>query len=102
MTARRIANYRELKESVEDAVRKVCERYKERLGEEAEIHALTAFLENLTSGAAKLYQLYPPGYVSEVKTYSSLGSSTPLTLPFLKVIYHRKMNVENAAKLALA
>jgi len=101
MAARRIVNVKELKESMEDAAYRIYTRYSERLKEEAEINALVACLENLSNGKAKLYQLYPNGYMDEIKTYSSLGSSTPLTLPFLKVAYHDNLTLEQAARLAV-
>jgi len=101
MAARRIVNVKELKESMEDAAYRIYTRYSERLKEEAEINSLVACLENLSNGKAKLYQLYPNGYMDEIKTYSSLGSSTPLTLPFLKAAYHDNLTLEQAARLAV-
>jgi 20S proteasome alpha/beta subunit len=101
IAARRIVNVRELKESMEDAAYRIYTRYSERLKEDAEINALVACLENLSSGKAKLYQLYSNGYMDEIKTYSSLGSSTPLTLPFLKAAYHDNLTLEQATRLSI-
>jgi len=100
MTIRRIINVKELKQAVEDAIYRIYKRYSDRLGEEAGVNALISCLDGLTSGKAKLYQLYPNGYMAEVKTYSSLGSSTPLTLPFLKATYKNNISLNDAAKLA--
>jgi len=99
MTARRIINLKELKESMEDAAYRIYSRYSQRLEEDAGINAFIACLQNLSSGKAKLYELYANGYMAEIKTYNSLGSSAPLTLPFLKATYHNNLTLEQATKL---
>lgn len=100
MAARRIVNLRELRECMEDVAYRIYDRYSRRLREDAEINAFVACLENLSSGRAKLYQLYPIGYAAEIRTYNALGSATPLTLPFLKAAYHNSLTIDQATRLA--
>jgi len=95
----RVMTIRELKKAVEEAVFEVYDEYRRRIGNDAGIYCFLAGLENITSGKAVLYKVYPEGYAEIITRYEATGSGHVFARPFLKAMYTPQLTIEQGVVL---
>jgi len=81
----------------EDIISELHQRYSERLHEGQTVGLVMAGLENLNSGPAKLYYIYPQGY-GEAVTFMCTGSGGPYATTLAKFLHDEDATVEENAK----
>jgi 20S proteasome alpha/beta subunit len=81
----------------EDIISELHRRYSERLQDRQTVGLVMAGLENLSSGQAKLYYIYPEGY-GEAVTFTCTGSGGPHATTLAKFLHDPNVSVEENAK----
>jgi 20S proteasome alpha/beta subunit len=81
----------------EDIISELHKRYSERLKENQTVGLVMAGLENLSSGPARLYYIYPEGY-GEAVTFTCTGSGGPYATTLAKFLHDEGASVEENAK----
>jgi len=96
----RAVNLSEAIIGVEDTMEAISDRYKERLEEEAQIVALLAGLEHLTSGKARLYHVFGNGYAEEVD-FLCIGHGQPYATSLAQGLYRPNLTMERMAEIGI-
>ncbi len=81
----------------EDIISELHKRYSERLKENQTVGLVMAGQENLSSGPARLYYIYPEGY-GEAVTFTCTGSGGPYATTLAKFLHDEEASVEENAK----
>lgn len=100
LQAARAVNLSEAIIGVEDTMALISDRYKTRLGEDAQIIALLAGLEHLNSGKAKLYHIFGSGYAEEID-FLCMGHGARYATSIAQGIYHQGLTMETMAEIGI-
>lgn len=95
---RGIGTLYEMKVIVEDIIAVLVDRYSDRLGPDSQIGALMSGLENINSGAAKLYYIHGVGY-GEQTNFLCSGHGGEYATSIAKFLCNRNLSVDENAKL---
>ena len=96
----RAVNLSEAIIGVEDTMALLSDRYKTRVGEDAQIVALLAGLERLTSGKAKLYHIFGFGYAEEID-FLCMGHGARYATSIAQGLYHQGLIMETMAEIGI-
>jgi len=100
LRAARAVNLSEAIIGVEDTMALISDRYKTRLGRDAQIVALLAGLEHLSSGEAKLYHILGNGYAEKID-FLCIGHGAPYATSIAQDLYHTSLTMEAMAEIAI-
>lgn len=96
----RAMNLHEAIYGIEDTLESICNRYSNRLRGELHIEALSAGLENLTSGKAKLHHIFGNGYAEKVD-FLCIGHGAPYATPLGEYLFKPNLPLEDLIRIGV-